>query len=75
MSDAPLFTVFTLSYNRAHTIRRASKNSQISPSTIVRAAQGDSSRPNLTSVLRDGRENANVHANLGVILGIPVRII
>jgi hypothetical protein len=39
----------------------ASENNQINPSTIVRAAQGDGSRPNLASVLQEGGESANIH--------------
>ena len=50
----------------------ASENSQISASTTVRAAQGDGSRPNLASVLLEGRKNANIHASSGVIWRIPV---
>src|ERR1017187_3081855 len=48
----------------------ASENSQISPSTIVRAAQGDSSISNLASALQEGRKNANIQASSGVIRGI-----
>jgi hypothetical protein len=53
----------------------ASENSQINPSTIVRAAQGDGSRPNLASVLREGGESANIHVRSGAICwGIPANI-
>ena len=44
-----------------------SENHQISPSTTVRAAQGDGSCPNLTSILPEGRKTANIHASSGVI--------
>ena len=40
----------------------ASENSQISPSTTVRAARGAGSHPHLASVLQEGRKSANIHA-------------
>ena len=49
------------------------ENHQISPSTTVRAAQGDGSCPNLTSILPEGRKTANIHASSGVIRGIPAK--
>src|SRR5260221_10054364 len=49
----------------------ASENSQISPSTIVRAARAPGSHPHLASVLLQGRKSANIHASSGVIRGIP----
>src|SRR6478735_5153474 len=52
----------------------ASENSQISPSTIVRAARAAGSHPHLASVLLQGRKSANIHANLGVIWEIPVNM-
>src|SRR5271169_85716 len=48
----------------------ASENSQISPSTIVRAARAAGSHPHLASVLLQGRRSANIHASSGVIRGI-----
>src|SRR5947208_15160698 len=51
----------------------ASENSQISPSTIVWAARAAGSHPHLASVLLQGRKSANIHANSGVIRGIPVK--
>jgi hypothetical protein len=50
----------------------ASENSQISPSTIVRAARAAGSHPHLASVLLQGRKSANIYASSGVIRGIPV---
>ena len=52
----------------------ASENSHISLSTTVRAARVDGSRPNLASVLPEGRKNASIHASTGAIWGIPVNI-
>src|SRR6266576_3621316 len=51
----------------------ASENSQISPSTIVRAARAAGSHPQLASVLLQGRKSANIHASSGVIRGMPVK--
>ena len=51
----------------------ASENGQISPSTIVRAARGDGSRPNRASVLLEGRKNINTHPSSGAIWRIPVK--
>jgi hypothetical protein len=48
----------------------ASENSQISPSTIVRAARAAGSHPHLASVLLQGRKSANIHASSGVIWGM-----
>ena len=45
----------------------ASENRQINPSTIVRAAQGDGSRPKLASVLQDGEKSANIQTGSAVI--------
>src|SRR5215813_3833185 len=50
----------------------ASENSQISPSTIVRAARAAGSHPHLASVLQQGRKSANICVSLGVIRRIPV---
>jgi hypothetical protein len=50
----------------------ASENSQISCSTIVRAARAAGSHPHLASVLQQGRKSANICVSLGVIRGIPV---
>ena len=50
----------------------ASENSQISPSTIVRAARAAGSHPHLASVLQQGRKSANIRVSSGVIRGIPV---
>ena len=53
----------------------ASENSQISPSTIARAARAAGSHPHLASVLQQGRKSANISARSGVIWGIPDYII
>ena len=45
----------------------ASENGQISPSAAVRAARGDGSCPNLTSILPEGWKTANIQPGLGVI--------
>jgi len=50
----------------------ASENSQINPSTIVRASRAAGRHPHLASVLLQGRKSANIHASSGVIRGIPV---
>ena len=49
----------------------ASENSQISCSTIVRAARAAGSHPHLASVLQQGGKSANICVSLGVIRGIP----
>jgi integrase len=49
----------------------ASENSQINPSTIVRVAQDDGSRPNLASILQEGRKSANIQVRSAAIWGIP----
>src|SRR5664279_6164484 len=43
----------------------ASENGQISPPTTVRAARVDGSRPNLASVLQEGRKTANIQHSSG----------
>jgi len=50
----------------------ARENSQIRPSTIVRAARAAGSHPHLASVLLQGLKSANIYATSGVIRGIPV---
>jgi hypothetical protein len=51
-----------------------SKNSQISPSSTVPTAQGAGSRSNRTSLpCRVAGKNANIHADSGVIWGIPAK--
>src|SRR5260370_40649599 len=52
----------------------ASEYSQISPSTIVRAARAAGSHPHLASVLLQGRKSANIYASSGVIRGIPAQV-
>ena len=49
----------------------ASENSQISPSTIARAARAAGSHPHFASVLQQDRKSANISARSGVIWGIP----
>src|SRR5258708_23715523 len=49
----------------------ASENSQVSCSTIVRAARAPGSRPHLASVLQQGRKSVNICVSLGVIRGNP----
>jgi hypothetical protein len=39
--------------------------------STVRGARGDGSRPNLASVLQEGRKNASIDASSGVIWKIP----
>src|SRR5258707_4294047 len=51
----------------------ARENSQIRPSTIVRAARAAGSHPHLASVLLQGLKSANIYASSGVIRGIPVQ--
>ena len=53
----------------------ARENSQINPSTIVRAVQAAGSHPRLASVLQQGGKSANIHASLGVIRAIPDEIV
>ena len=50
----------------------ARENSQIRPSTIVRAARAAGSHPHLASVLLQGLKSTNIYASSGVIRGIPV---
>src|SRR5260221_7310276 len=47
-------------------------NSQIRPSTIVRAARAAGSHPHLASVLLQGLKSTNIYASSGVIRGILV---
>jgi len=47
--------------------QNANENRQISPSTTVRAVQGDGSCPNLASVLQEARKGASIHVSSGVI--------
>ena len=49
--------------------------SQISSSTIVRAARAAGSHPHLASVLQQGRKSTNIRVSLGVIRGIPAKMI
>jgi hypothetical protein len=49
----------------------ARENRQINPPTTVRAAQCAGGRPHLAAVLQDSWKYANIHADLGVIRGIP----
>jgi hypothetical protein len=43
------------------------KIARSTPSTIVRVAQGDGSRPNLVSVLQEGDKSANIYVRSGAI--------
>src|SRR5436305_14210718 len=52
----------------------AGENSQISCSTIVRAARAAGSHPHLASVLLQGRKSANIRVSFGVIRGIPAEM-
>jgi hypothetical protein len=52
----------------------ARENSQIRPSTIVRAARAAGSHPHLASVLLQGLKSANIYASSGVIRGIPAKM-
>lgn len=49
------------------------KMARSAPPTTVRAARSDGSCPNLAFILPEGRKTASIHANSGVIWGIPVR--
>jgi hypothetical protein len=61
---------------------RAASSSQIqmpgkmtkSPSTTIPTTPGTGSRPQLASILREGRKSANIHLSSGVIWGIPERL-
>jgi hypothetical protein len=46
--------------------------SQFNPSTTIPTTPGTGSRPQLASILREGRKSANIHLSSGVIWGIPV---
>ncbi len=52
----------------------ANENCQISHSTTVPAGRGDGGCRNLTSILPEGREAANIQPSLGAIQGIPVKV-
>src|SRR5215471_3876906 len=52
----------------------ASENSQISPSTIVRAARAPGSQPHLASGFQGRCKIATLHAGFGVIRGMSVKI-
>jgi hypothetical protein len=45
---------------------------QINPSTTLPTTPGTGSRPQLASILREGRKTENIHLSSGVIWGIPV---
>jgi hypothetical protein len=49
----------------------ARQNDQINPSTTIPTTPGTGSRPQLASMLREGRKSANIHLRSGVIWGIP----
>jgi hypothetical protein len=53
----------------------ASENSQINPSTIVRAARAAGSQPYLPSGFQGRCKIATLHAGFGVILGMSVQVI
>ena len=42
-------------------------------STAIPTTPGTGSRPQLASILREGRKCANIHLSSGVIWGIPVK--
>ena len=50
----------------------AKQNDQINSSTTIPTSPGTGSRPQLASILREGRKSANIHLSSGVIWGIPV---
>src|SRR5262249_40683930 len=52
----------------------ASENSQITPSTIVRAAGAAGSQPHLASGFQGRCKIATLHAGFGVIRGMSVQI-
>ena len=45
---------------------------QINSSTTITTTPGTGNRPQLASILREGRKSANIHLSSGVIWGIPV---
>jgi hypothetical protein len=47
------------------------KMARSAPQPPFRAARGDGSRPNLASVLQEGRKTASIHASSGAIWRIP----
>jgi hypothetical protein len=47
------------------------KMTKSNSSTTIPTTPGTSSRPQLTSILREGRKSANIHLRSGVIWGIP----
>src|SRR5271169_6942054 len=49
----------------------ARQNDQINPSTTIPTTPGTGSRPQLASILREGRKSANIHLSSGVIWGTP----
>jgi hypothetical protein len=49
----------------------ARQNDQINSSTTIPTTPGTGSRPQLASILREGRKSANIHLSSGVIWGIP----
>ena len=51
----------------------ARQNDQFNPSTTIPTTPGTGSRPQLASILREGRESANIHFSSGVIRGIPAK--
>jgi hypothetical protein len=48
------------------------KMARSAPQPPFRAARGDGCRPNLASVLQEGRKIASIHASSGAIWRIPV---
>ena len=50
------------------------ENGRIRPSTSVRITRGAGSGQHLASVLQEGRENANINANIDAGLGFIWRI-
>src|SRR5262249_657472 len=52
----------------------ASENSQINPSTIVRAARTAGSQPHLASGFQGRCKIATLHADFGVIRGMSVKV-
>jgi hypothetical protein len=59
-----------LEHTHISDVQNASENTQINPSTPIRTAQGDGSRPDLASVLQEGKQCANIYIGSGVIWGI-----
>jgi hypothetical protein len=55
------------SNRREEYVQNARQNDQINSSTTIPTTPGTGSRPQLASILREGRKSANIHLSSGVI--------